>query len=214
MFYHRSGKRLFDLVIALWVGCFVLPIIVVVAVLVAWRLGTPVLFCQRRPGLGGHIFLMYKFRTMTDARDERGDLLPDAVRLTSFGRFLRSSSLDELPGLWNVIKGEMSLIGPRPLLVQYLERYSPEQARRHAVRPGITGWAQVNGRNAISWEAKFERDVWYVDHVSFGLDLKILLMTVGKVFARSDISAAGDATMPEFGGARNAPPGKADTLKN
>lgn len=204
MLYRRFGKRLFDVVVAISVGLVVLPIIVLVAILVAWRLGTPVLFCQRRPGLNGNVFLMYKFRTMTDERDEKGELMPDAVRLTSFGRFLRSSSLDELPGLWNVIRGEMSLVGPRPLLVQYLERYTPEQARRHEVRPGITGWAQVNGRNAISWEDKFTRDVWYVDHVSAWLDFKILVMTVAKVFARSDISAKGDATMPEFSGGGDA----------
>jgi lipopolysaccharide/colanic/teichoic acid biosynthesis glycosyltransferase len=143
---------------------------------------------------------MIKFRTMTDARDANGELLPDSIRLTSFGKFLRSSSLDELPGLWNVLKGDMSLVGPRPLLMEYLPRYTPQQARRHAVRPGITGWAQVNGRNAISWNQKFKLDVWYVDNQSFWLDLKILLLTVKKVFVREGISAEGEATMPKFTG--------------
>ncbi len=198
--YRRFGKRGFDFLAALG-GLLVLwPVVLAVAVLVRVKLGSPVLFRQTRPGRGAAVFSIFKFRTMTDARDETGQLLPDAVRLTAFGRFLRSSSLDELPGLWNVLRGEMSLVGPRPLLVAYLDRYSPEQARRHEVRPGITGWAQVNGRNAISWEEKFALDVWYVDHLSFALDLKILFKTVSKVFARRDISAAGEATMPEFRG--------------
>lgn len=158
------------------------------------------LFRQMRPGLHGEPFTLYKFRTMTDARDADGNLLPDAQRLTRFGRFLRSTSLDELPELWNVLKGDMSLVGPRPLLMQYLERYTPEQKRRHEVRPGITGWAQVNGRNAITWEEKFALDVWYVDNQSLWLDLRILMLTVWKVLRREAISQAGNATMTEFMG--------------
>jgi lipopolysaccharide/colanic/teichoic acid biosynthesis glycosyltransferase len=161
-----------------------------------------VIFGQLRPGPGGKPFTPYKFRTMTDGRDASGRLLPDVERLTSFGRFLRASSLDELPELINVLKGEMSVFGPRPLLMQYLDRYTPEQARRHEVKPGITGWAQVNGRNAISWEEKFRLDVWYVDNWSLGLDLRIIWMTVLKVFRREGISAVGEATMPEFMGSR------------
>jgi lipopolysaccharide/colanic/teichoic acid biosynthesis glycosyltransferase len=174
--------------------------------LLAWqvrrKLGSPVLFTQVRPGLHGKPFRMVKFRTMTDARDASGALLPDAQRLTSFGRFLRASSLDELPELWNVLRGEMSLVGPRPLLVEYLPLYSPEQARRHAVRPGITGWAQINGRNAISWVDKFALDVWYVDHRSLWLDVRILWLTVKKVICREGITAEGDATMPRFKGTK------------
>jgi lipopolysaccharide/colanic/teichoic acid biosynthesis glycosyltransferase len=164
------------------------------------KLGTPVFFRQQRPGLHGKPFRMVKFRTMTDARDAQGNLLPDAERLTRFGKFLRSSGLDELPELWNVVKGDMSLVGPRPLLMQYLDRYTPEQARRHEVRPGVTGWAQVNGRNAISWEQKFAYDLWYVDNLSFWLDLKILWLTVRKIIVREGISQAGQATMEEFMG--------------
>ena len=170
------------------------------ALLVRWKLGSPVLFTQVRPGLNGQLFSMVKFRSMTDARNDQGELLPDEVRLTSFGRFLRSSSLDELPELWNVIRGEMSLVGPRPLLISYLELYSPEQARRHEVLPGITGWAQVNGRNAISWEQKFLFDVEYVEQVSLILDMKILILTVAKVVRRDNISADGHTTMPTFQG--------------
>lgn len=204
MWYRRMGKRVFDLLVAACLLLALAPLILMVAVLIRVKLGSPILFRQQRPGKDGRIFSILKFRSMTDARDAAGNLLPDADRLPPFGRFLRSSSLDELPGLWNVLCGEMSLIGPRPLLVHYLERYSPEQARRHDVRPGITGWAQVNGRNAISWEQKFGYDVWYVDHHSLALDLRILFMTVWKVFARKDIAAAGEATMPEFeGGARS-----------
>ncbi len=172
--------------------------------LLAWRirrkLGSPVLFIQQRPGLHGKPFRMVKFRTMTDARDAAGQLLPDAQRLTPFGCFLRASSLDELPELWNVMRGEMSLVGPRPLLMEYLPLYSPQQARRHEVRPGITGWAQVNGRNAISWADKFALDVWYVDHRSLWLDVRILWLTMRKVLVRDGISAAGEATMPRFEG--------------
>ena len=166
------------------------------------KLGSPAFFLQTRPGLHGRPFNMVKFRTMTDARGVDGQLLPDADRLTPFGRFLRASSLDELPELWNVLKGEMSLVGPRPLLMDYLPLYSAEQSRRHEVRPGITGWAQVNGRNALSWDEKFKLDVWYVDNRSLWLDIKILWLTVRKVLVRDGISAAGEATMPRFTGSR------------
>jgi lipopolysaccharide/colanic/teichoic acid biosynthesis glycosyltransferase len=179
-----------------------LPVLAVLALLVRAKLGSPVLFRQKRPGMDARIFELIKFRTMTDARDARGNLLPDAARLTPFGRWLRSSSLDELPELLNVLRGEMSLVGPRPLLVQYLERYSPVQRRRHEVPPGITGWAQVNGRNALSWEEKFALDVWYVDNRSLWLDVRILALTVGQVVFRRGISAPGEATMPEFVGKR------------
>jgi lipopolysaccharide/colanic/teichoic acid biosynthesis glycosyltransferase len=164
------------------------------------KLGSPALFRQVRPGLHGRPFMMVKFRTMTDERGADGELLPDAQRLTAFGRFLRASSLDELPELWNVLRGEMSLVGPRPLLMEYLPLYSPEQARRHEVRPGITGWAQVNGRNAVSWDERFKLDVWYVDHRSLWLDLRILWLTVRKVLVREGISAQGEATMSRFTG--------------
>ena len=180
------------------------PVMILLAVLIRFKLGTPVIFRQTRPGLQGKPFTMYKFRTMLDLRDENGELLPDEKRLTSLGRFLRSTSLDELPELFNVLKGDMSLVGPRPLLMKYLNRYTPEQFRRHEVKPGITGWAQVNGRNAISWEEKFKLDVWYVDNWSLWLDLKILLMTLVKVFRREGISHGSEATMPEFRGQRDA----------
>lgn len=193
-------KRLFDLLASAF-GLLILAVpLVVLAWLVRQKLGSPVLFSQVRPGLHGKPFRMVKFRTMTDARDASGALLPDAQRLTSFGRFLRASSLDELPELWNVLKGDMSLVGPRPLLMQYLPLYSPEQARRHEARPGVTGWAQVNGRNAISWEDKFKLDVWYVDNQSLSLDIKILWLTVKKVLVRDGISSAGEATMSAFTG--------------
>lgn len=193
-------KRLFDLI----VSSVALLLLGIPLLLLIWsvrrRLGSPVFFRQTRPGMQGKPFEMVKFRTMTDARGEDGELLPDAIRLTSFGRFLRSTSLDELPELWNVLKGDMSLVGPRPLLLEYLPLYSPDQARRHEVRPGITGWAQVNGRNALSWDDKFKLDVWYVDHRSLWLDLKILGLTVKKVLVREGISAAGEATMSKFTG--------------
>lgn len=195
-------KRLFDLIVAsLALLLFSLPLMLLIWQ-VRRKLGSPVFFRQTRPGLHGRPFEMVKFRTMTDARGPDGALLPDAERLTAFGRFLRSSSLDELPELWNVIKGDMSLVGPRPLLVEYLPLYSPEQARRHEVRPGITGWAQVNGRNALSWDDKFKLDVWYVDHRSLWLDIKILWLTVKKVLVREGISAAGEATMSKFTGSK------------
>lgn len=172
----------------------------ILAVLVRFKLGSPVLFRQQRPGLHGKPFKLFKFRTMTDARAGDGNLLPDSERLTRFGRFLRKTSLDELPELWNVLKGDMSLVGPRPLLMQYLNRYTPEQARRHEVKPGMTGWAQVNGRNALTWEEKFKLDVWYVDHQSFWLDMKICLLTFIKIVRREGISQEGHATMPFFMG--------------
>jgi len=188
-----------------WVLSFLaIALLAVPMILIAWmvyfRLGSPIIFRQTRPGLRGEPFQMFKFRTMKNSCDSKGKLLPDDARLTNFGRFLRSTSLDELPELWNVLKGEMSLVGPRPLLMDYLPLYSPEQARRHEVKPGITGWAQVNGRNAISWEEKFQLDVWYVDHQSFWLDQKILFLTVKRVFQRSGISAYGEITMPRFTG--------------
>lgn len=193
-------KRLFDIVVsACALLVLALPLLVVVW-MVRRKLGSPVFFTQVRPGMHGKPFKMVKFRSMTSERGPDGELLPDAVRLTPFGRFLRATSLDELPELWNVLKGDMSLVGPRPLLMEYLPLYSPEQARRHEVRPGITGWAQVNGRNAISWEDKFKLDVWYVDHRSLWLDIKILWLTVKKVLVREGISAAGEATMGKFTG--------------
>jgi sugar transferase EpsL len=191
-------KRVFDLLAVLLAAPVWFPVLAIVAFFVRFKLGSPVFFRQKRPGKDARIFEMIKFRTMTDARDISGKLLPDAQRLTPFGRWLRGASLDELPELLNVLRGDMSLVGPRPLLVQYLERYSPRQARRHEVRPGITGLAQVMGRNALSWEEKFEWDVRYVETQSLWLDLKILALTVKTVFVREGISAAGDATMPEF----------------
>ena len=193
-------KRLFDILLAaLALVVLGLPMLVL-AGLVRSRLGSPVLFQQVRPGRYGRPFKMVKFRTMCDAIDADGNPLPDSVRMTPFGSLLRSSSLDELPELWNVLKGEMSLVGPRPLLMEYLPLYTMYQARRHEVRPGVTGWAQINGRNAISWEEKFELDVWYVDNQSFWLDLKILLLTVKKVFVREGISGVGEVTMSKFSG--------------
>lgn len=197
-------KRVLDVVCS-GLGLLVLsPVLLVLAILIALRLGRPVLFTQARPGLHGRPFRMLKFRSMTSACDANGNLLLDEQRLTPFGQRLRSTSLDELPGLWAVLKGDMSLVGPRPLLMEYLPLYTPEQARRHDVRPGITGWAQVNGRNAISWEEKFALDVWYVDNQSLWLDIKILLLTVKKVFFREGISAAGEATMSKFTGTPQA----------
>ena len=191
-------KRAFDLVAVILTAPLWLPLLGVVALVVRWKLGSPVFFRQKRPGYQEAIFELIKFRTMTDVRDGKGNLLPDASRLTHFGKWLRSTSLDELPELLNVLRGEMSLVGPRPLLVEYLSRYSPEQRRRHEVLPGLTGWLQVNGRNALSWEEKFALDVWYVNHRGFWLDLRILFRTVWQVVSRQGISAPGDATMPEF----------------
>lgn len=193
-------KRLFDFLMAAFALLVAFPLLIVLILLVKVKLGSPVLFCQSRPGKNGVVFTMYKFRTMTEARDSQGQLLPDKDRLTRFGKFLRASSLDELPELLNVLKGEMSLVGPRPLLVEYLPLYSTEQARRHGVRPGITGWAQVNGRNAISWEEKFKLDVWYVDNQSLWLDIRIIRLTVLRVIQRSDISQDGHVTMEKFRG--------------
>jgi lipopolysaccharide/colanic/teichoic acid biosynthesis glycosyltransferase len=193
-------QRIFD-IFAACIGLIVFsPVLIIVAILVGRQMGKPVLFRQTRPGLHGVPFRMIKFRTMRDAVDASGVPLPDAARLTRLGRFLRSSSLDELPELWNVLKGEMSLVGPRPLLMEYLPLYSAEQARRHEVRPGVTGWAQVNGRNALSWEDKFALDLWYVENRSLWLDLKIVWMTIRKVIKRDGISAEGEATMPKFTG--------------
>jgi sugar transferase EpsL len=194
------SKRLFDLILASLGLALFSPILLVVAVLVAIRHGRPVLFRQQRPGYKGQPFYIYKFRTMTGARDAAGNLLPDAERLTPLGRSLRATSLDELPELFNVLRGEMSLVGPRPLLMEYLERYSPEQMRRHDMLPGLTGWAQVNGRNVITWEDKFRFDVWYVDHWSFWLDIRILFKTVLKVIRREGINKPGHATTEYFMG--------------
>ncbi len=198
--YRRHLKRVFDLCVASIALVTLAPLLLILATLVRIRLGAPVIFRQQRPGLHGRPFTMLKFRSMTNARDAEGNLLPDEQRLTPFGRFLRSSSLDELPELINVIRGDMSLVGPRPLLMEYLDRYTPEQMRRHEVRPGITGWAQVNGRNAISWDQKLTLDVWYVDHLSFWLDLRILALTIWRVAQRDGISQHGCATTTIFQG--------------
>lgn len=198
--YRKYIKTLFDLLITfIFLLCF-FWLYILLAILVKLKLGSPVIFKQERPGLNEKIFIMYKFRTMTDKKDEKGNLLPDKDRLTRFGRFLRSTSLDEIPEFFNILKGDMSLIGPRPLLVKYLNRYSKEQLRRHEVKPGISGWAQVNGRNAISWEDKFRYDIEYVDNLNFLLDLKIIILTIKKVLIRDGISQVGNATMEEFKG--------------
>jgi len=194
------SKRIFDLVTTTIGLVIILPLMLVLSLLVWIFLGTPILFRQPRPGYKGRPFITYKFRTMTNRTGQDGKLLPDAERLTPFGRFLRSTSMDDLPQVFNVLRGEMSLVGPRPLLMQYLERYTPEQMRRHDVLPGITGWAQINGRNALDWDEKFRLDVWYVDHWSFWLDLKILILTPWKVFARTGISQPGHVTAEEFKG--------------
>lgn len=195
-------KRLMDILGAMGGLLLLAPVIVLLSLFVRIKLGSPVLFRQTRPGRAGQAFEMVKFRTMTDARDAHGGLLPDADRLTGFGQFLRASSLDELPELWNVLKGDMSLVGPRPLLMEYLPLYSERQARRHEVRPGVTGWAQVNGRNALGWEEKFELDVWYVENRTLWLDIKILFLTVWKVIKRNDINQDGEATMTRFTGSQ------------
>jgi lipopolysaccharide/colanic/teichoic acid biosynthesis glycosyltransferase len=195
-------KRLFDIVASVLGLILLSPVIAIVAYLIRKRLGSPILFRQVRPGLGGKPFEMIKFRTMRDALDAHGHPLPDAERMTDFGRFLRSSSLDELPELWNVIKGDMSLVGPRPLLMEYLPLYDHVQVRRHDARPGVTGWAQINGRNALSWEEKFKLDVWYVDNQSLWLDLKIIFLTIKKVLIRDGISAEGEVTMTKFTGSK------------
>ncbi len=200
MIYRKFVKRLLDIILSLLALILLSPVFAVLAVLVRIKLGSPVLFRQKRPGYHGEIFELMKFRTMTDKKDENGDLLPDEIRLTDFGKKLRSTSLDELPEFFNILKGDMSFVGPRPLLVQYLPLYSKEQARRHDVLPGLTGWAQVNGRNAISWEEKFKYDVEYVDNISFPMDVKIVFMTVKSVLKREGISSEGSATMEFFEG--------------
>lgn len=198
--YQRYGKRLLDLAMTIPALILLSPVLALLALLVRLKLGSPVLFRQQRPGLHGRPFTLLKFRTMMDLRDKDGNPLPDEDRLTPFGQFLRSTSLDELPELFNVLKGEMSVVGPRPLLMRYLDRYSPEQVRRHEVKPGITGWAQVNGRNALTWERKFDLDVWYVDHQSLWLDLKIIALTGRKIIIREGITWEGHATGYEFMG--------------
>lgn len=201
-FYEKYIKRLLDIVLS---GCALIvlsPLLLVTAILVRVKLGSPVIFCQERPGRDEKIFKLHKFRSMSDARDENGNLLPDEIRLGKFGRNLRATSLDELPELWDIFRGKMSIVGPRPLLVKYLPLYNDEQHRRHDVRPGLTGWAQVHGRNLASWEEKFAYDVDYVDHISFALDVKIIFMTVRCVLAREGISAEGSATMEDFVGNR------------
>lgn len=204
MFYRNRGKRGFDLSLALAAALVLSPVLALLWLLARASVGKPAFFRQERPGWRGRPFTVLKFRTMTDARDPAGNLLPDAERITAFGRWLRWNSLDELPELFNVLQGDMSLVGPRPLLTEYLQLYTAEQARRHEVKPGITGWAQVNGRNAISWEEKFKLDVWYVDHCRLWLDLKILGMTVIQVVQRKGISAEGHASMPAFAGSQSA----------
>ena len=199
-FYEKYIKRLMDIVLSGGALLVFSPVLAVTAILVRTKLGSPVIFCQERPGKDEKIFKLYKFRSMTDARDENGELLPDEIRLTRFGKLLRSTSLDELPELWNILRGDMSIVGPRPLLVRYLPRYNEEQKHRHDVRPGLTGWAQVNGRNAISWEEKFKLDVWYVEHLNFVLDVKTILLTIQKVFIREGITSESSGTMEEFFG--------------
>lgn len=198
--YQKYIKRLLDIIISFVALIVLSPVLLVVAILVRCKLGTPIIFCQERPGLDEKVFRMYKFRTMTDERDEAGNLLPDDVRLTRFGKILRATSLDELPELWNILKGDMSLIGPRPLLVRYLPLYNEKQRRRHCVRPGITGYAQVNGRNAISWEKRFDLDVEYVDKISFRMDCHIFVKTITTVLRRDGIHSETSATMEEFTG--------------
>ena len=193
-------KRIFDVIVSFSVLLAFSPILLLVALLVRTKLGSPIFFTQIRPGLHGKPFKMVKFRTLTEQKDESGNYLPDADRLTSFGALLRSTSLDELPELWNVLKGDMSLVGPRPLLMEYLPLYTPEQYRRHEVRPGVTGWAQINGRNAIDWETRFQLDVYYVDHQSFWFDMKIIVLTAAKVLRREGIQQEGQATVTKFTG--------------
>jgi lipopolysaccharide/colanic/teichoic acid biosynthesis glycosyltransferase len=198
--YRTYVKRILDVLVSALALVILGPLLLMLAVLVRWRLGSPVLFRQPRPGKGGEPFILVKFRTMSDARDEDGRLLPDAQRLGRFGTFLRSSSLDELPELWNVVTGSMSMVGPRPLLMEYVPLYSKDQSRRHEVRPGLTGWAQVHGRNTVTWEQRFVLDTWYVDHISFAVDMKTLALTIGNVLTRRGITADGDVTMPPFRG--------------
>ncbi len=202
--YRRYFKRPLDFVLSLATIIILSPILLLIALLVRIKLGSPVIFKQQRPGMNEKIFTLYKFRTMTDERDEKGELLPDEMRLTDFGKFLRASSLDELPELFNILKGDMTIVGPRPLLIEYLPLYNAHQKRRHEVRPGLTGWAQVNGRNAISWEEKFNYDVEYVDNLSFFLDVKIIFLTIMKVLKREGINQEGRATMEPFRGSQQA----------
>jgi len=198
--YRGLGKRALDIVLSALALIILSPVALIVAIAIRFTMGRPIIFSQVRPGLYGRPFVMYKFRTMLDLYDEKGNLLPDEMRITRLGKFLRRSSLDEIPEFWNVLKGDMSLVGPRPLLMEYLPLYTKEQARRHEVKPGMTGWAQVNGRNAISWEEKFRFDVWYVDNVSFWIDIKILSLTFWKVLKREGISAPDHVTAPKFEG--------------
>jgi len=202
--YRRYFKRPIDFVLSLGAIIILSPILLLIALLVRIKLGSPVIFKQQRPGMNEKIFTLYKFRTMTDERDEKGELLPDEMRLTNFGKFLRASSLDELPELYNILKGDMSIVGPRPLLIEYLPLYNAQQRRRHEVKPGLTGWAQVNGRNAIGWEEKFNYDVEYVDNLSFFLDVKIIFLTIIKVLKREGINQEGRATMEPFRGSQQA----------
>ena len=203
-FYEKYMKRALDILLSGLALIVLSPVLLVTAILVRIKLGSPVIFHQDRPGKDGEIFRLYKFRSMTDEKDENGKLLPDEVRLTKFGRVLRATSLDELPELWNILRGDMSIVGPRPLLVKYLPLYNEEQKHRHDVLPGLTGWAQVNGRNAISWEEKFEYDVWYVQNISFAVDVKAVFLTVKKVFCREGISAEDSATMEAFKGTNSS----------
>ncbi len=203
-FYEKYVKRLLDIVLSGLAMLVLSPLLLVTAILVRVKLGSPVIFCQERPGRNEEIFRLHKFRSMSDARDENGELLPDEMRLTSFGRKLRALSIDELPELWDIFRGKMSIVGPRPLLVEYLPYYTEEERHRHDVRPGLTGWAQVHGRNLVSWEERFAYDVEYVDRISFALDVKIVLMTIRCVLAREGISAEGSATMEAFTGTEAA----------
>ena len=203
-FYEKYIKRLLDFTLSILALIILSPVLLVTALLVRIKLGSPIIFHQERPGKSEKIFRLYKFRSMTDECDENGNLLPDDERLTRFGRTLRSTSLDELPELWNILRGDMSIVGPRPLLVKYLPLYNEEQRHRHDVRPGLTGWAQANGRNAISWEEKFKLDVWYVQHISFLVDVKVIFMTVKKVFCRDGISSETSVTMEEFSGTKES----------
>ena len=201
-FYEKYIKRLMDILLSGLALVLLSPVLLVTAILVGTKLGSPVIFCQQRPGKNEKIFKLYKFRSMTDQRDEKGELLPDEVRLTKFGKLLRASSLDELPELWNILRGDMSIVGPRPLLVKYLPLYNEEQKHRHDVRPGLTGWAQANGRNAITWEEKFQLDVWYVEHLCFWVDVKTVFLTVKNVLRREGISSGTAVTMEEFQGTK------------
>ena len=203
-FYEKYIKRLLDFTLSFLALIILSPVLLVTAVMVRIKLGSPIIFHQERPGKSEKIFRLYKFRSMTDQCDENGNLLPDDQRLTRFGQILRSTSLDELPELWNILRGDMSIVGPRPLLVKYLPLYNEEQRHRHDVRPGLTGWAQANGRNAISWEEKFKLDVWYVQHISFWVDVKVIFMTVKKVFCRDGISSETSVTMEEFSGTKES----------